>query len=76
MDKPRDYHAKSERERQISYNSTYTQNLKNNTSELIHKIETDSQPQKTNSWLPKGKEGPEWVNQEYGINRYTLLYRK
>ena len=44
MDKPRDYHAKSERERQISYNSTYTQNLKNNTSELIHKIETDSQP--------------------------------
>ena len=38
MDKPRDYHAKSERERQILYNSTYTQNLKNNTSELIHKI--------------------------------------
>ena len=42
-DKPRDYRTKSERERQTSYNSTCTWNLKNNTSELIHKIETDSQ---------------------------------
>ena len=31
------------RQRQILYNITYIWNLKNNTSELIHKIETDSQ---------------------------------
>ena len=28
---------------------------KNYTNELIYKIETDSQTQKTNLWLPKGK---------------------
>ena len=28
---------------------------KNNTNELIYKTETDSQTQKTNLWLPKGK---------------------
>ena len=29
--------------------------------------------QKTNLWLPKGKGGG-GVNQEFGINRYKLLY--
>ena len=29
--------------------------LKNDTNELIYKIEIDSQTQKTNLWLPKGK---------------------
>ena len=43
-------------------------NLKNDTNELMDKTETDSQTQKTNLWLPKGK--------ELGINRYTLLYIK
>ena len=32
-------------------------NLKNITNELIYKTETDSQTQKTNLWLPKGKGG-------------------
>ena len=32
-------------------------NLKNNTNESIYKTETDSQTQKTNLWLPKGKGG-------------------
>ena len=32
----------------------YMQNLKNYINELIYKIETDSQTQKTNLWLPKG----------------------
>ena len=50
-------------------------NLKNNTNEFVDKTETDSQTQKTNLWLPQGKGGGEW-NQEYGINRYTLLYIK
>ena len=44
---PRDYHtkwSKSDRERQISHDITYMWNLKkNDTNELIYKIETDSQ---------------------------------
>ena len=32
-------------------------NLKYDTNELIYKTETESQTQKTNLWLPKGKEG-------------------
>ena len=54
-------------------------NLKNNTNESIYKTETDSQTQKTNLWLPKGKGGggvEGEINQEFGINRYTLLYVK
>ena len=31
--------------------------LKDNTDELIYKTEIDSQTQKTNIWLPKGKCG-------------------
>ena len=30
-------------------------NVKNDTDELIYKTERDSQTQKTNLWLPKGK---------------------
>ena len=37
------------------------------TNELIYKTETDSQTQKTNLRLPKGKGG-------VGINIYTVLY--
>ena len=46
MDGPRDYHtkwSKSERERQIPYDITYTWNLKHDTNELIYETETDSQ---------------------------------
>ena len=47
MDGPGDYHtkwSKSDKERQISYDSAYVQNLKkNDTNELIYKTETDSQ---------------------------------
>ena len=63
MDGPRDDHTSevSQRERQISYDIAYMWNLKkkkNDTSELTYKIETASQAQKTNLWLPKGKQ--EW----------------
>ena len=34
---------------------TYMQNLKNDTNELTYNTEIDSQTQKTNLWLPKGK---------------------
>ena len=37
------------------YDITYTWNLKYDTSKLTQKTETDSQPQKINFWLPKGK---------------------
>ena len=64
MDGPGDYHtkwSKSEKEQQISYYIAYMWNLKkNDTNELIYKIETDSQTSKTNLWLPKGKGGGEW----------------
>ena len=52
------------------------QNLKYDTNELIYKTETDSQTQKTNLWLPKGKGGGSGINQEFGISRYKLLYIK
>ena len=37
------------------YGITYMWNLKNDTNELTYKTETDSQTQKTNLWLSKGK---------------------
>ena len=39
----------------MSYDITYIWNLKYDTNELICKTETDSQTEKTNLWLPKGK---------------------
>lgn len=47
--------VKSGRGRQIPQDITYTQNLKYDANELIYEAETDSQTQKTNLWLPKGK---------------------
>ena len=44
--------SKSKRERQMPYGITYMQNLKYDTNEHIHETETDSQTQKTDSWLP------------------------
>ena len=61
---PRDYHTKSERERQISYITTYMWNpIKNDTNGLIYKTETNlqiSQNSKSNLCLPKGKHGRKW----------------
>ena len=48
-------------------------NLKKDTNEFIFKTEIDSQIQKTNLRLPKGK-GEGGINQEFEINGYTLLY--
>ena len=62
MNGPRDYHtkwSKSDRERQISYDITYMWRLKYDINEFIHKTEIDSQTEKTNLWLPKGKGGEE-----------------
>ena len=46
MDEPRGYHSKwskSEREKQIPYDTMSVWNLKYNMKELIYKTETDSQ---------------------------------
>ena len=43
MDANRDYHTKSEGERQLPYDITYMWNLKYDTYELIFETETDSQ---------------------------------
>ena len=44
---------KSETERQISYDITYTWNLKNNTNAFIYETETESwTSQRTDCWLP------------------------
>ena len=40
----------------MSYDITYMWNPKYNTSELTYKMETDSQTQKTNLQLSKGRE--------------------
>ena len=52
----------------------YVESKKKDTNELIYKTETNSQTQKTNLWLPKGKVGVR--GQDFGINIYTLLYIK
>ena len=46
----------NDRERQISYDTNYIQNLKkiNDVNELIYKTETDSQAQRMDLWLPGG----------------------
>ena len=67
------------RERQI-YDITYMQNLEKLnaleaselTNELIYKKEITSQTQKTFLWLPKGIEEGLGINQELGVNIYTL----
>ena len=42
-------------------------NLKHNISECIYKTGTNSQTNKTNSWLPKGR-GQIGTNLDYGIH--------
>ena len=74
-----DHHTKwsqSDRERQTSYDITYMWNQKKwykwtylqNTNRL-----TDIE---NKQWLPKGRGGRRRINDEFGINRYTLLYIK
>ena len=65
MDESRDYHTKwRQKEKDKDHMLSLTcEILKNDTHELIYKTETDSQIQKANLGLPKGKEGGDklWV---------------
>ena len=58
VDGPGDHHtewSKPDRERQIPYEITCMWNLKDDTKELIYRTEINSQTQKTNLRLPKGR---------------------
>ena len=50
-------------------------NLKNNANEFICKTETDSQME-NKRMVTKGEREGGGINQEYGMNRYTLLHIK
>ena len=70
MDGPRDYHtkrSKSEREREIPYDIIYMWNRKYDTNELIYETETDSQTQKTDLWLPRGRGAGEGWSGSLGL---------
>ena len=59
MDATREAHtkrSKPERERQIPCDIIYIWNLKHGSNEPIYKTETDSETQKTDVWLPRGRE--------------------
>ena len=59
MDGPRYYLTKWSKSEKDKYHISLICGSKkqNDTDELIYKTETDSQTQKTNLWLPKGKAG-------------------
>ena len=56
----------------LSYDIIYMLTLKNDQMKLFTKRKQTHTQQKTNSWFPKGKGGG-GINQEFGINRNTLL---
>ena len=65
--------SQTERDK-ISYDIAYMWNLKKWYNELIYKREIESQMEKTNLRLPRGK--GRGTNREIGIDIYTPLYIK
>ena len=59
MDGPKDYYPKWSKTKKDKYH-TYMRNLKNDTNELIHKTETDSD--KENKFLVTKGAGRGWIN--------------
>ena len=49
-------------------------NLKNHTNDCVCKTETDSQKNKL--MVTNRESGGQWINEEIGINTYTLQYTK
>ena len=62
----------SQTERHTPHDITYKRNLKYGTNESIYKTETNYREQIYDYQRGEG----EGVNQEFGINIYTLLYIK
>ena len=58
----------------MPYDITYMWNLKYDTNECIYETETDSEIQRTDLWLPRGREGGGGMDWEFGISRWKLLY--
>ena len=54
--------SKSEGETQTQYDITYMWNLKYDKNKPIYKTETDSQAQKTDLWLSRGRQGRREMN--------------
>ena len=63
----------SQKEKEIPDDITYMRNLKYGTNEPIYKTETDSQTQRSDLWLPRGRVGERGMDWEFGVGRYKLL---
>ena len=74
MDGPGDYYTKSDKERQILYDTSYMRNLKkkNGTMNLLLKQKQTHRLKRMNLRL-RGKGGADW---DLVIDMYTLLYLK
>ena len=64
----------SQKEKDKYHDITYMWNLKYDTNEPIFKTETDSQTQRTDFWLQRGRWGWRGMDWEFGISRRKLLY--
>ena len=67
--------SKSQRERQIPYDIIYMWNLKYGTSELIYETETDSQTQRTDLQLPRGRQEGVGLTVVWGQQMQTITFR-
>ena len=70
MDGSRDDHTKWSK-RQVQYEITCMWNLKYDTNQ--HETKTDSETQRTDLWLSRGREGRIRKEWKFGISRGTLL---
>ena len=70
------YWVTNVRESGISYDITYRSNLHLNTKQQTSLTETQSQIEKANLWLQKGKVSGRGINLEFEIGIPTLKYRK
>ena len=75
MDATRDYHTKSERERQILYDVTYTWNQTDNTNEIFAKQRQTHRNRKQTSGYQRGRQKGAGTNRGLGLrdeNYYTI----
>ena len=66
--------SKSERERQIPYDNTYRWNLKYETNKPIYETETDSQTERTDSWLSRGRGAGRGLDWGFVISRCKVSH--